>query len=132
MCYEGSALRESFFWLVWLCGPASYGAAFVYYVIPGRYGADAGLACIMVGTHLVAAVGTLVLFLGPGPRRNLECWLLLPIYWVGIGIWVLPALFGEQPSWAPLAAYYSTRLSAVVVVLIPVVRLLRLLLPRAA
>ena len=121
-------------WVTWLFGPASYGLAFVCYVIAPEWfygysdpGPDLLLAAIMVMTHLVALTCTVLLLLARGPHwRAAEFWVLL-IYWAGIAGWILPAFWLSAGGCAidPTIPWLCTRVNLVAVVLMPCVGLAR-------
>lgn len=94
---------------------------------------DAGLACLMVVTHLIAGALTVGLVFAPGShRRTAEFWLLL-IYWAGIAGWVvIPGIFVGvfSVAIAPALPWACTRVSGVAAILIPLLSLGRLVWSR--
>ena len=120
-------------WVAWGAGPLSYGAVFVYcWAYPERCNdpPNLPLACVLVLTHLIAGAASGLLLIQRGPHwREPEFWLLL-IYWTGIGGWVLPAFWEATRAIDPTIPWLCMRISAAVVVLIPVVGLARRLFVR--
>ena len=129
------AVSSWLLWWTWLVGPASYGLAYFMYVIaPESFygtsdpGPDGLLALVMVLTHLVAGVCTLMLIAMPEHWRAPEFWMLL-VYWAGIAGWLMPAfLVTDSRAIDPTFPWVCTRVSAVAVVLMPAVGLARRLL----
>ena len=127
-------------WVTWLIGPASYGLAFVIYVVaPEIYygdpdpGPDLLLACIMMLTHLAAATCTILLLIARGPHwRSPEFWVLL-VYWLGIAGFIMPVFWLTDVPGAidPTVPWFFSRVSVAAVVLMPVVGLARRIKVRA-
>jgi hypothetical protein len=127
------SISARLFWAAWLVGPATYGAAFVYCWAYPEFCDDPPnvlLAFVLVLTHLAAgAMSVALLFLRGAHWRAIEFWLLL-VYWIGIGGWVLPAFSAATRTIDPSIPWLCTRISAVAVVLIPLLGLARSLLTR--
>ncbi len=121
-------------WTTWLVGPASFGLAFVGYVLLPEFfygysdpGPDLLLALVMVTTHSVAGACTIALVLKRGPhRRTPEFWLII-LYWAGIAGWIVPGVFvaATKTMIDPTLPRMCTGVSAAVVVIMPVVGLAR-------
>ena len=73
-----AVLPVQFFWATWAIGPASYGLAYAYCLArPAMCDANLMLACVMVLTHSVAGLMTVLLLGGSGAHRGrIECYRL--------------------------------------------------------
>ena len=126
-------------WGTWVVGPASFGLAFVCYVVAPElyYGhadppPDPSLGCMMVMTHIVAGTCTVVMLLMRGPHwRAAEFWVLL-LYWSGIAGWILPGVWAIAASRTmdPAIPWLCMKVSAAAVVLMPAAGLARRLMVR--
>ena len=130
---RAGSISARLFWAAWLVGPATYGAAFVYCWARPEFCDDPPnvlLAFVLVLMHLAAgAMSVALLFLRGAHWRSIEFWLLM-VYWIGIGVWVLPAFSASTRTIDPAIPWLFTRISAAAVLLIPVVGLARNLLTR--
>lgn len=115
------------FWVVWVVGPASYGLAFAYCSAYPELCNDPPnllIGCCLILTHLLAALGTVALIVLRGLHRRHAEFLLLLFYWAGIAGWIFGSSF-----LTPQYIVFCVRASAALVVVIPLVGLVRMLLP---
>lgn len=120
-------------WGLWLFGPATFGFAFVVYVVvpefyygDSRPGPDPCLALLMVTSHGIAGIGTLCFVLTRGPHRGTaEFWLLI-LYWLSVGGWILLGVgLALAVDASTAVGVWCARVGVTTAVVMPVVGLVR-------